>query len=320
MENNFQNNIDKLFSEESKKAEENTHFPAFEKVWEKVESRLDEKQKDTKTIKMWLPYSVAASLAVIFGSLYFHNKTETSSEKPKIVLENPSKNNVENPSTLATNNSIIENDNTINNLDQKIKKNIENQIINNSNSVAYNTPKPNKIVREFESKNVEIPPTKASAEMMIATPSMEGFNSKKDFDGTIDKITETETVKSVAMARKSENLAPKSAISLEQNQVYATVSNTDEAIDDEIFADVKISMNKNEPPLYIVDGYVADANFLKNYNVKKITSLNIVEGRSAVQLYGNSGKKGVVVITTKGLSKKEETELKENSQKYNLQN
>lgn len=316
MENNFQNNIDKLFSEESKKAEENTHFPAFEKVWEKVESRLDEKQKDTKTIKMWLPYSIAASLAVIFGSLYFLNKTETSSEKPKIVLENPSKNNVENPSTLATNNSVTENDNTINNLDQKIKKNIQNQIINNSNSVAYNAPKPNKIVKEFESKNVEIPPTKASAEMMIAAPSVEKFVQKSN-EEISDKITETETVKSVAMARKSENPTPKSAMSLEQNQVYATVSNTDEAMDDEIFADVKISMNKNEPPLYIVDGYVADANFLKNYNVKKITSLNIVEGRSAVQLYGNSGKKGVVVITTKGLSNKEKQELKEFSSGIN---
>lgn len=319
MENNFQNNIDKLFSEESKKAEENTHFPAFEKVWEKVESRLDEKQKDTKTIKMWLPYSIAASLAVIFGSIYFLNKTETSSEKPKIVLENSSKKNVENPFSITTNNSEIENDNIINNLDQKIKKNIQNQIINSSNSVAYNALKSNKIVREFESKNVEIPPTKASAEMIVAAPSVEKFNQKSN-EEISDKITETETVKSVAMARKSENPAPKSAMSLEQNQVYATVSNTDEAMDDEIFAGVKISMNKNEPPLYIVDGYVADAKFLKNYNVKKITSLNIVEGRSAVQLYGNSGKKGVVVITTKGLSKKEETELKENSQKYNLPN
>ena len=58
-------------------------------------------------------------------------------------------------------------------------------------------------------------------------------------------------------------------------------------------------------------------NVIKKYNVKKITSLNIVEGKNAVELYGNSGKKGVVVITTKGLSNKEKQELKEFSSGIN---
>lgn len=309
MENNFQNNIDKLFSEESKKAEENTHFPAFEKVWEKVESRLDEKQKDTKIFKMWLPYSIAASLAVIFGSLYFLNKTEISSEKPKITLDNSTKNNVEKTTSISTNNSVADNI-EINKLDQKIKQNIEKQTVTNNFSVAYNSTKPNQILKEFETTQVETSPTKASAEMMVAAPSIQNIENQKD--DYKDKQAEVETVKSVAMAKKLENPAPKTAMSVQQNQVLAE-SSLDYDVEND-FDEVKISMNKNEPPLYIVDGYVADAKFLKNYNVKKITSLNIVEGRNAVQLYGNSGKKGVVVITTKGLSNKEKQELKEFSE------
>lgn len=318
MENNFQNNIDKLFSEESKKAEENTHFPAFEKVWEKVESRLDEKQKATKTFKIWLPYSIAASLVITFGALYFLNKTEEALEKPKIVIENSTNNNVENITSNSTNNSVADNV-EINKIDQKIKQNIEKQAVNNSFSVAYNSPKPNQILKEVETTQVEISLKKASAEMMVAAPSVEGFDYQKNKTETSNKLAETETIKSVAKARTAEKAAPKSAMSLEQNQVLAAESSNNYD-DEDIFEDVKISTNVNEPPLYIVDGYVANVGFIKNYNMKKITSLNIVEGKSAVKLYGNYGKKGVVVITTKGLSKKEENQLKENSQKYNLPN
>ena len=82
--------------------------------------------------------------------------------------------------------------------------------------------------------------------------------------------------------------------------------------------DFKISQKHSTEPLYIVDGYVADTKFLKNYNKRKITSLNIVEGENAKKLYGNLAKKGVVVITTKGLNSQEEAYLKNNSKNYNF--
>ena len=75
---NFNKNIDQLFSDESKKAEENTTFPSFEKVWEKVENRLDGVENTTKKriIPIWLPYSIAASLVFTFGIMYFFNQKE----------------------------------------------------------------------------------------------------------------------------------------------------------------------------------------------------------------------------------------------------
>jgi hypothetical protein len=82
--------------------------------------------------------------------------------------------------------------------------------------------------------------------------------------------------------------------------------------------DFKINQKHSTEPLYIIDGYVADTKFLKNYNKRKITSLNIVEGENAKKLYGNLAKKGVVVITTKGLNSQEEAYLKNNSKNYNF--
>ena len=84
---NFNKNIDQLFSDESKKVEENTTFPSFEKVWEKVENRLDGVENTTKKriIPIWLPYSIAASLVFTFGIMYFFNQKETISNYSNIA-------------------------------------------------------------------------------------------------------------------------------------------------------------------------------------------------------------------------------------------
>ena len=123
---NFNKNIDQLFSDESKKAEENTTFPSFEKVWENVENRLAEVENTTKKriIPIWLPYSIAASLVFTFGIMYFFNQKET----------------ISNYSNIASNgsNELIDNQNFKNNLDsakiakldQSIKQNIKESHLN----------------------------------------------------------------------------------------------------------------------------------------------------------------------------------------------
>lgn len=59
MENNH--DIDKKFNEASHSLEEPTTFPGFDKVWAKVEEKLDKKE-DKKRI--WLQYGIAASLII----------------------------------------------------------------------------------------------------------------------------------------------------------------------------------------------------------------------------------------------------------------
>lgn len=322
---NFNKNIDQLFSDESKKAEENTTFPSFEKVWEKVENRLDEVENTTKKriIPIWLPYSIAASLVFTFGIMYFFNQKET----------------ISNHSNIASNGSgeLIDNQNFKNNLDsakiakldQSIKQNIKESHLNetskNDNIVKTKISLPQALADHSISNqenvssysNAEADKAKEIAvnddnQIMLAkaapSPKVES-NASIESEG----IIETKKYKSAEVSRMSLNNQKTSeqlTAMAEQPSFSEYVVNNDE--------DFKISRKHASEPLYIVDGYVADAKFLKNYNKRKITSLNIVEGDNAKKLYGNLAKKGVVVITTKGLNSQEEEYLKKNSRNYNL--
>ena len=322
---NFNKNIDQLFSDESKKAEENTTFPSFEKVWEKVENRLDEVENTTKKriIPIWLPYSIAASLVFTFGIMYFFNQKET----------------ISNYSNIASNgsNELIDNQNFKNNLDsakiakldQSIKQNIKESHLNetskNDNILKTKISLPQALADHSISNqenvssynNAEADKAKEIAvnddnQIMLAkaapSPKVES-NVSIESEG----IIETKKYKSAEVSRMSINNQKTSeqlTAMAEQPSFSDYVVNNDE--------DFKISRKHASEPLYIVDGYVADAKFLKNYNKRKITSLNIVEGDSAKKLYGNLAKKGVVVITTKGLNSQEEEYLKKNSKNYNL--
>ena len=322
---NFNKNIDQLFSDESKKAEENTTFPSFEKVWEKVENRLDEVENTTKKriIPIWLPYSIAASLVFTFGIMYFFNQKEE----------------VSNHSNIASNGSdeLIDNQKFKNNLDsakiakldQSIKQNIKESHLNetskNDNIVKTKISLPqvlgaSKISNQENVSsyiNAEADKAKEIAinddnQIMLAkaapSPVVENTTSLES-----EGIIETKKYKSAEVSRMSLNNQKTSeqlTAMAKQPSFSDYVVNNDE--------DFKISRKHASEPLYIVDGYVADAKFLKNYNKRKITSLNIVEGDNAKKLYGNLAKKGVVVITTKGLNSQEEEYLKKNSKNYNL--
>ena len=322
---NFNKNIDQLFSDESKKAEENTTFPSFEKVWEKVENRLDKVENTTKKriIPIWLPYSIAASLVFTFGIMYFFNQKETISNHSNIAS---------NGSNELIDNQIFKNNldsAKIAKLDQSIKQNIKESHLNetskNDNIVKTKISLP-QVLGASKISNQENVSSYSNAEadkakeiainddnqIMLAkaapSPVVENTTSIES-----ERIIETKKYKSAEVSRMSLNNQKTSeqlTAMAEQPSFSDYVVNNDE--------DFKISRKHASEPLYIVDGYVADAKFLKNYNKRKITSLNIVEGDSAKKLYGNLAKKGVVVITTKGLNSQEEEYLKKNSKNYNL--
>ena len=82
-------NQDKIFDKiknASQKAEEKD-FPAFEKVWMRVEEKLDKKE-DKKAIVLWKKWAVAASLLLFFSLGYQFLKPES-----KIIAPNGTKEN-----------------------------------------------------------------------------------------------------------------------------------------------------------------------------------------------------------------------------------
>ena len=60
------------------------------------------------------------------------------------------------------------------------------------------------------------------------------------------------------------------------------------------------SINGNNDPLYVVDGFIAGSGFnLNTLNVNDIESIQILKDATALSIYGTRGASGVVLITTK---------------------
>ena len=120
MENNH--DIDKTFNEASKALDEPATFPGFEKVWSKVEEKLDKKESKKRTIPMWIPYGIAASLIIGFGALYFttdHKETGIPQEPAAVMATHTVL-----PAPAET--KVPEHD--IQKIDDVIKTNIEKEI------------------------------------------------------------------------------------------------------------------------------------------------------------------------------------------------
>lgn len=322
---NFDKNIDQLFSNESKKAEESATFPSFDKVWEKIENRLDESEnkKNKTAIPIWLPYSIVASLVFAIGIIYFYNNTHTksnnvnftSNESPKVINNQKFNNHLDSSKITRLNQSIKQNiqksswkENSKNNNLAEVKLSIP-QIL------TTNSEKDEKESLGLISKNDVTVDTSNHDDntKILAYPSPSPIITENKASEP-ESIIETNKYKSLEMARIALNTQKKS----EQLSALAEQSGFVDNTNVEDSNDFKISQKNDSEPLYIVDGYVADTKFMKSYNKKKITSLNIVEGNNAKKLYGNLAKKGVIVITTKGLNPQEMDYLKKNSKNYNF--
>jgi TonB-dependent SusC/RagA subfamily outer membrane receptor len=51
--------------------------------------------------------------------------------------------------------------------------------------------------------------------------------------------------------------------------------------------------------LYIIDGAVGSKRAVDALDAKSIQSVNVLKGQSAIAEYGEKGKNGVVIVTTK---------------------
>lgn len=70
------------------------------------------------------------------------------------------------------------------------------------------------------------------------------------------------------------------------------------------------SLKPGNEPMYIVNGVPASGNVLKQLDASNIEKIDILKDASASAIYGSRGQNGVVVITTKTLSKKEQDDLR----------
>ena len=350
MENNH--DIDKKFNEAFQSSEEPATFPGFDKVWANVEEKLDKKEDKKRTVPVWFPYGIAASLIIGLGALYFIDRKEVVDiSKPQIVENKVSE-------KLKTN---------IQATDSLVKSNIQKQIlspkaIQNPEVIAYESiisepvispvyhngvasqssdiVKENGVYMETDHDGVL---DKDDKESKIEEVVMTGYRTvqKQSYTSSATSIVSKEIVSDKRSNRLRGPINSSPALALGNNEVpYQTSApnynirnefNSNNSLPAAIAGKLSglkitgsdgtlrsgnitirgsVSLTGKEQPLYVVNGVPQNGNILSKIDPKSIESIQVLKDASATALYGSRAANGVVVVTTKKLSRKERKAFK----------
>lgn len=189
MEN--QDKIFEQFKDASKKAE-TKDFPAMEKVWNRVEEKLDKKD-DKKKIALWKKIGIAASLLLFFSLGYQFLKTdETTIDTPKNPIVTQEK---ENTISNSEKEAVVDNsDITVKpeKTETKTSKIIKSKAVSIKTDDAVAVAEDTKETEEVYSKAAEI----AGVEITQAEPKAETLKEAKIIvaETKTDPVTNEKTV------------------------------------------------------------------------------------------------------------------------------
>lgn len=289
---------DKLFNQikEASKKTEAQDFPAMDKVWSRVEDKLDNKVLK-KENNLWKKIAVAASFLLVFtvGYQIFKPKNQmvTESEivlkdtivdvqksiKPEAVLETP----ITNP--------LIKKDAPV-----ILKNQIEAaaEVVVNDNIVV--SPAAEQVVITAES------------EVKDQTSKSYGYNARSSNEFLKSKKSEAVSVRhsmdDTDMIQKEVSAAPQKTAPLVVVDGKPISGKNRHQTNTAEIEDIMVL----KEPLYIINGkhYSEQELFGPNptspyapLNQQEIESLSILQNEKAIEAYGEKGRKGVVIITTK---------------------
>ena len=310
-------NQDKLF-DKFKEAAHNSEvkdFPAMDKVWSRVEDKLDKKE-DKKTISLWKKIAIAASLLLVIslGSQFLKSNEEITIQNPKVVINE--KEEIQNQSSekdnavVAKEAEIVSQAEAMEILDKEITKQqkVALEETHSRNVDAVGTGTSSIIASEVYTPAPVLIQAEAAEEenVVVAKEKMEMMNSYSE-------TKEKESAR-LAFSAKQSQMAKKSAplVVLNGN----AIAHKDDVKRDKM---MQTEMSNFQPenleslvvldePLYIIDGiYYSENDLFGNnptspyapLNKQEIKTITILQDLEATSKYGEKGKKGVVIITTK---------------------
>ncbi|WP_278352625.1 vWA domain-containing protein [Chryseobacterium gleum] len=322
MENNH---IDQQFNEASRLSEEPAVFPGFEKVWEKIEEKLDKKEEKNRIIPLWLPYGIAASLMIGLGAFYFMNKKETAEPLQPVIAENTSSSGPINKTDIVK-------------IDRTIKENIRKEEL----SVSVPLPlahKPSPVIGMNVYKSpitCNIPPIQAPDRIVSSlSPIYNDTLQTKQIEevvvmGYSRVVKRKDVTASSTITSSVSNLTPQPA-------AYSSLQGTVQGIqingignqginiapgyinNNQLVIRGAASIKPENKVLYVVNGMVTKDEDFRKLDPNKIENINILKGNSATAIYGGKGANGVIVVTTKDLSRRERKKMKKLQEEINKQ-
>jgi Ca-activated chloride channel family protein len=316
MDNNH--DIDKKFNEASK-AEEPATFPGFDKVWAQVEEKLDKKENKKRIIPIWFPYGIAASLIIGLGVFYFINKNDVTEINKPVITQNTVSPKVN--SNVQT-------------IDSTVKSNIEKEInsqkeVQKHKVLAYDNKvhAPVKALSEiYEMRHGDYTRDSYFIKKKDNEQSSEERYAETDGDGVLDKDDKETKIEEVVVVgfgqKKTNNYVTSSSTVVSSQQISSALQGRVAGVQVSALGNTRdinsvrskesrisirgfSSLAGNAQPLYVINGKVSDAKGFGKLNPNSIESINVLKDTSATAIYGSKASNGVIVITTKKLSRKE---------------
>jgi hypothetical protein len=306
-------------------------FPGMDKVWNRVEEKLDNtivvQKKNT-----WQKLAIAATVLLSFSIIYqfvgneetFKGKIKSNEANPVIVSNDSVKKIIEKANEVVVENN-IPTTNKLNQDNNRTKDNLynKNNISDNSttierDSIVYETlPNGKVMARIYDYPNKIV--TSNDNETYLRTNFTNSNNSALNTSSSNNNyLAPSKKYEAPTKEIKSKYKAPKSktaAAPVQQNKDLVVIDGV--AMDKGYNADKELNKLSKEEianttylpnPLYIINGieYSEESLFGKNptspyapLNKQRITSTNILEPANAAKIYGKKGENGIVIITTK---------------------
>ncbi|TPG42257.1 hypothetical protein [Flavobacterium pectinovorum] len=310
-------NQDKIFDKFKEAAHnaESKDFPGMEKVWSRVEEKLDKKE-DKKAISLWKKIAVAASLLLLIslGAQFLKSDKISTTQTPKIVVKE--KETIQN-SVVEKNKAVVSSDSEIMPKAEAVK--IIEQQIKEQPQVALQEVQ----ITTSDAMAAEASPSPVAGQIAPAISMQSGFNNMEE-ETTTEKAKEVQnfgygtTVQresaKVAYADTQAPMSKKSAPLIVINGNPLSHSD-DQKRDKMMQKEIPNLQPENvdslvvlEQPLYIIDGiYYSEYDLFgpnptspyAPLNKQEIKTITVLQDLEATSKYGEKGKKGVVIITTK---------------------
>ena len=311
-------NQDKIF-DKFKEAAQNSElkdFPGMEKVWSRVEDKLDKKE-DKKTIALWKKIAIAASflLLISLGSQFFLSDKTKENQNNKVVVSDSVEKNIQNAivekdGVAVENAEIVPKEEAVKILDKQIEQ--QQKVAVNEIKVSISESTGNGTAEEivpdavFAPAPVQAAPKYAEEEVAVEQDKNERFGYSKSVQKESARVAFAEKQSSV----KAKKSAPLVVIN------GNAMANSDDAKKDKMMSAELSNLEPSnvdslvilDEPLYIIDGIYYSENDLYGPNPtspyapldkQEIKTITILQDLEAISKYGEKGKKGVVIITTK---------------------
>ena len=288
---------DKIFEQFKKAADtsETQNFSGMEKIWSRVDAKLDTEvfKSQKKTNTNWKKFAIAAS--VVVGSVFafqLWKQFDTTKEPIQNSVVETTKEEIK--SLIGSDSTdIVVNDEP--RIDNKTNEKILHQQIQSVNQVAVSENKP-KANDSIQVRSMAAPIMEEDKGYLNNSMNHETVGVKSSRVDESDYKAKEEPAQSITLGKKAPPL------------VVVDGKATDKKVSDIKNSDDLETIVELKEPLYIINGkeYSEKELFGPNptspyypLNKQEIESMSIYQDEEAIELYGDKGKKGVVVIKTK---------------------